>query len=129
MQTQQTLDVNVEGPWGEGGGESDRTASLRSLDLLPMPAMGSAPSPAGSGQVEAARNEADLKSLDGLLRCIWEIQRLAPALSYAWCAPVPARQQDYPLCLEFRCGRHLWRGPQEWSKHGVGDLEDLLAPC
>lgn len=42
-------------------GKIDRRASPRSLDLLPRPVVGSAPSPAGPGQVKAASSEVDLR--------------------------------------------------------------------
>lgn len=77
-------------------GKIDRRASPRSLDLLPRPVVGSAPSPAGPGQVKAASSEVDLKNLDELLRASrksrgWPLTYLTPGAP-----PDPARQQEPP---------------------------------
>lgn len=82
----------MQGP--QAGGEIDRRASPRSLDLLPRPVVGSAPSRAGPGQVKPASSEVDLKNLDELLCASgksrgWPLTYLMPG------APRdPARQQE-----------------------------------
>lgn len=74
--------------------ERPRLASPRSLDLLLRPVMGSAPSPAGPGQMKAASSEVDLKNLDELSHISgksrgWPLPYLTPGAP-----PDPARQQE-----------------------------------
>lgn len=83
---------------GTGLGVEDGSQSLPEKPrLASQAAVGSAPSPAGPGQVEAARNEADLKSRGELLHASgkprgWPLPYLTPGAP-----PVSARQQEPSL--------------------------------